>query len=255
MVDPLAEKYLNISPYVYVANNSLRYIDLDGREIKDPDDIVENYKKQLTTNRDALQGMINSGAIGSDIGEKLIFFYKSALGEISKLEKSDQVYTIFSDKSSKEGTMSYDMALGEIRIGLGDHSIGLVGHELNHAYQYENGDISLVVDNSAYGQLYDITDETNAYNRERALGTGIQFFQTPNTLLDGYPLKMSDSDVRRLGNSISPPAYQTLPNGPIDINSKEGKALRQQTRQAGRLGIPVKEVYKGWQKDYQKGRK
>lgn len=124
--------------------------------------------------------------------------------------------------------MSYDMVSGEIKIGLGDNSIGLVGHELHHAYQYENGDVSLVVDNSRYGQLYDITDETSAYNRERALGTGIQFFQTPNAVIDGYPLQMSDSDVRTFGNSMSPPAYQTLPSGPVDINSKAGKMLRQQ---------------------------
>lgn len=128
-------------------------IDPDGREIKDPDNIVKNYKNQLTTNRDALQRMINSGAIGSEVGEKLMSFYKTALGEISKLEKSDQVYTVFYDTSSKEGGMSYDMDSGEIKIGIGDNSIGLVGHELYHAYQYENGDVSLVVDNSGYGQL------------------------------------------------------------------------------------------------------
>ncbi len=52
---------------------------------------------------------------------------------------------------------------------------------------------------------------------------------------------------------MTPPAYQTLPSGPIDIHSKEGKALRQQTIQAGKIGTAVQEVYKGWEKDYQKG--
>ena len=32
-MDPLAEKYYSISPYAYVANNPLRYIDPDGRRI------------------------------------------------------------------------------------------------------------------------------------------------------------------------------------------------------------------------------
>ena len=33
MMDPLAEKYYNISPYAYVANNPLKYIDPDGKRI------------------------------------------------------------------------------------------------------------------------------------------------------------------------------------------------------------------------------
>ena len=35
MIDPLAEKYYSISPYAYVANNPLKYIDPDGMQPKD----------------------------------------------------------------------------------------------------------------------------------------------------------------------------------------------------------------------------
>ncbi len=34
-VDPLAEKYPNIGSYVYCANNPVKYVDPDGREVKD----------------------------------------------------------------------------------------------------------------------------------------------------------------------------------------------------------------------------
>jgi RHS repeat-associated protein len=35
-IDPLCEKYYNISPYAYCANNPVRFIDPDGREVKQP---------------------------------------------------------------------------------------------------------------------------------------------------------------------------------------------------------------------------
>lgn len=54
---------------------------------------------------------------------------------------------------------------------------------------------------------------------------------------------------------MTPPAYQSLPSGLVDINSKEGKALRQRTIEAGRNGTNVLEVYIGWQKDYDNGAK
>ena len=114
---------------------------------------------------------------------------------------------------------------------------------------------SLIVDNSDYGSLYDISDETEGYNFERAMTRGTKFFESPTSIDSGYPLKMSDSNVKSYGATMSPPAYQKLPNGPRDINSKEGKLLRQKTTQAGKLNQTISEVYKGWQADYQKGKK
>jgi RHS repeat-associated protein len=32
-VDPLAEKYFQMSPYAYCANNPVKYIDPDGRDV------------------------------------------------------------------------------------------------------------------------------------------------------------------------------------------------------------------------------
>jgi RHS repeat-associated protein len=37
VIDPLAEKYMEWSPYVFVADNPIKYYDLDGRVIVDKD--------------------------------------------------------------------------------------------------------------------------------------------------------------------------------------------------------------------------
>jgi hypothetical protein len=246
--DPLSEEYYSLSPYVYCANNPVRYIDPNGMEIKDPDKIVENQKKQLNQAITDIKGFVKNGMVSSEIGDMLIGVNNTALSEISTLEKSDQVYTVFNDTGSAEGGMSYNLASGEVRIGIGTNDKGLIGHELKHAFQFEKGKTSMFADNSQFGSLYDVGDETEAYNRERSLNGGMMYFTDPKMV-------WKNSDVLTFGKTMTPPAYQGLPSGPIDINSKEGKALRNRTIEAGKNGQTVQEVYKGWQKDYQKGAK
>ena len=43
VVDPMAEEYYGISPHVYVANNPLKYIDLNGDSIS----VAELYEEMI----------------------------------------------------------------------------------------------------------------------------------------------------------------------------------------------------------------
>ncbi len=245
-VDPAGELYSSWNPYHYVYNNPLNFIDPTGAIIEDPDEIVKNHKKFLNTNISSLQEFIDNGMVASDIGNKLIGVNKSILKDINNLEKSDQVYSVFNSGDSKEGGVQFNLSTRNIDIGVGSGGSnfnGLVAHELDHASQYERGEISIVTNNSDYGALYDITDETKAFNQERILGMGITYFSDPGA-------KFTDKDVGNFGKKMNPPAYQTLPNGPININSDAGKKIRQSVFNSGRNRNGVNEVYKGWQKDY-----
>lgn len=244
-VDPFSENYFDNSPYNYVANNPIFYIDPDGMQIKDPDKVAEKYKGHLETTNKNIRSLVNSGNLNEDIGNKLTSFNNSELKKIKQLEKSDQVYTFSSNNSSNEGEALYDSSSEEVLINVDKNNLGVIGHELNHAYQFEKGEISFLSDNSGYGSLYDVGDETSSYNVERGITSGLAPFKS-----------WENKDVLNFGKTkMTPPAYQTLPTISIKLRSKQGKDLRKKTIEAGNNGTPVKEVYIGWQKDYAKGAK
>ena len=245
-MDPLVEKYYSTSPYAQWANNPVMYIDPTGMIVEDPDEIYKNHKEQMNSNLTTIQETLKGGGLSEGMTKalgQLEGSYKSVLKEYSTLEKSDQVYRVLNSESEGSGVY-FDK--GTIMIGIGDVSLGLVGHELKHAYQYEKGEISFRLDGKGFGALYDISDETAAYNRERMLNSGVSFFINPETY------KWGNSDVRTFGKIMTPPAYQGLPEGPINMNSKIGRELRNSTINSGILRISPSDAYKGYNIDFRK---
>ena len=51
-IDPLAEKYYSISPYAYVANNPMRFIDPDGKRIDDYTIDLDGYIRKVKVTKD-----------------------------------------------------------------------------------------------------------------------------------------------------------------------------------------------------------
>ena len=128
--DPLAAKYPQFSPYVYAANDPILYIDPDGKEI-----IIGNNTSRALTNL-AMIAITNKGRV-----------------EIDQLINSPLKYTLNSvfwttsscyDGYGEQGPARSIYYVGSPwmpRIQGGSTSSEVImGHELNHAFDHDNGE-------------------------------------------------------------------------------------------------------------------
>ena len=176
-VDPLAEKYYDISPYAYVANNPINAIDPDGREIR----FVIFGKNKSEANRYLIWK--NGDAYWTDTGKKydgtganktidaVITSYKkieksgdkNLINRLRTLEKSDLIHFMgenIAGKGSKvrasgegslnsdgkrQGTITYfDFSEKwkkhfEESTGTPHSNFATVVHEMEHQFDYDIG--------------------------------------------------------------------------------------------------------------------
>lgn len=100
--------------------------------------------------------------------------YQTILNELHILEKSDDTFKIVNNNKEDGGVISWNNGIILIEIGNKD-DYGLIGHELKHAYQFTQGEISFDAINGGGGLLYDIHDEHDAFLRQAYINAGVCF--------------------------------------------------------------------------------
>ena len=121
-IDPLATKYVNLSPYVYVANNVINAFDPDGKKIVFAKNATKEFKQAF---KEAIKHLRANKADG-------IF---------AKLEARKEVITIGaieggSQFDPKTNTISWDPNKGLLtNEGVVISATTIVNHEADHALQ------------------------------------------------------------------------------------------------------------------------
>ena len=164
-VDPMADKYPNISPYAYCVWNPVKLVDPNGMKFDSASMVYVNWFKEKTNE------LIS-------INPYYISEYRKAINELEILELSSQSYHICINNNSifVKGETSYDLNNNYVLISF-DGNVENLAHEFVHAFQFETGDLSFSESLGLAGVLYDIHDEMQAYRRQTFFNIN---FKMPN---------------------------------------------------------------------------
>jgi RHS repeat-associated protein len=122
-IDPLCEKYYNISPYAYCANNPVRFVDPDGREIGLPEEIKFGISHPIITKRIGVgvtKGAVNISTNATRFATRGEILY----GSISKIQE---------ERGSENGAFRHTLWQAQITSEFGSDIAKQVGdaHEDN----------------------------------------------------------------------------------------------------------------------------
>jgi hypothetical protein len=128
--DPLAEKYYQISPYAFVANNPILFVDPDGREIQVHFENEEARKLYLNIVNKVFNGQFNTTL--TQVKGKEGYFSVGVEktkdgGDVSKLGKGAQsFYKEFTKIINNESVVSLDIVHNESDVTVGNFQKGSI---------------------------------------------------------------------------------------------------------------------------------
>ncbi len=225
-VDPLTEKFYDVSPYAYTLNNPINYIDPDGRDVigatgKDSDKVVNDIKTTFADKRFSdFRNLIKrkKGFLGIGKSKKLAKIDQAVFDKASSNLKDDDlaaVTSVFnsinsenemvfefissaSQKLSSKGNSNYAKALVTEYGDFGQESQTFKGNDIKLA-----GKEGLTV-KSKKGIHAFINDGTgvNHPNGKRAVTTFHEGFGHGLSILNGLKGKANDDNTIRYDNMI-----------------------------------------------------
>ena len=205
-VDPLADKYPNISPYAYCGWNPVRYVDPNGEYYNDENEqIAQKIQKVALEKAHDAQGN----------NERMRELASTTIDIIDMRYDPDHEYRFESDSENPRTSCQKDATDEHQIISMYSYLEMLdetVAHEVRHGGQTARGET--FYDNNNYIQNYDAEKEVDAYRAQWGWrGSALQIPIDNGKYPFPVPANANYFDITiDLINSIT--------NGPLDINNK-----------------------------------
>ena len=150
-IDPMADKYPSLSPYIYCADNPVILVDPDGRDFdqESKDQYISPYRDEINARLERIKGLKD----WENLYKKQHDEYQNILKELEALEADpNNLYVIRQDRKLAYGVQGKLEFAGmdnngkrKINIYINPYRRGVcsfldpLAHELKHAYQYYEG--------------------------------------------------------------------------------------------------------------------
>jgi RHS repeat-associated protein len=124
MIDPLANKYYDFSSYAYCLNNTLKFIDPDGKKVYFAPGVSQEFKAQFAI---AVQYLNEKGAAGM----------------LAKLHASNNIYYIAEGNNNARFRYNTNTIIWDPDMGLLTNEnvvmspTSVLNHEIDHALQFD----------------------------------------------------------------------------------------------------------------------
>ena len=266
-VDPAADRYPNISPFAYCANNPMIYIDPTGMYIEEGSQKEwERRKSDITSQKDYLQKRVDNltakaegkgwsaEKLASKIGDKneRVGSLNTSLGTMGTLESSSQGYSLSHTASGENGGVTLNTGTNTVDIRFGSGNTANFVHETTHAGQFETEDMAF--DSKSGNPLaQDVFDEISGYKAQFAYDPSSVSGLTSTSVANSFG-SITASWVQGLvgGNIYVPigspnyvPGVSTNTGvGPLNINSTRADFINAYPNYPGFKMLPASYVLK-----------